>query len=515
LRFSDGALSPFVKTRAPWWVLLAAILLVAAVLRFYQLGTESLWMDEAWSIRESGESISQIVAHSNQPPLYFLILRFWIRLWGTGESAIRSLSAVIGVAAVGVTFLTGSALFGRRAALVAALLSAISAFQIYFSQEARGYALLMLLTALSFLFFIRSLRSDRMSDHIAYLASSLLMGYTHFFSWFLILAQVAYLLLRPPVGRARRLKHLITFAALFVFLIPQLLLLKGIAASLTGGGFWIATPTLATIAETMQLFSVSPEWRIGSYAVTAMFAGLSLWGLFSLRRRSDPPDPSSIPARIRSLASRLRLDGPGESLLLVLWLFVPVTVAFVESRLLTPIYWHRYLIGSSPALVLLVAKSLARINRRSIFWVALTAIVLMSSPGLYRYYENDVKEQWREVAALVESESLADDTIVFNVDLAAGPFRYYFKGSQAEALAGRDLADLDAIVAARGAAGPQGRYWLLISQSYDRQEILDRLTSGYGLQSVLLERQYVGVLVILLNPRPAATTRPDGGASKG
>jgi mannosyltransferase len=106
-------------------LLLISILLIALFLRFYELGTESIWLDEAESIHESALSVQQIAQHTNQPPLYFLILRIWIDLFGTSETALRSISAIFGVLAVGIVFLVGRSLSNPRVGLIGAFLASI------------------------------------------------------------------------------------------------------------------------------------------------------------------------------------------------------------------------------------------------------------------------------------------------------------------------------------------------------------------------------------------------------
>jgi mannosyltransferase len=493
-------LSAFSKKNLVRWLPLLIVLLVAAFLRFYQLGAESLWLDEVMSIQESGSTITQIAALSNQPPLYFLLLRFWIYLFGTGEIAIRSLSAVIGVAAVAIIFLVGRALFNRRAALTVAFLSAFSAFQIYYSQDTRGYILLMLLSALSFLFFIKMLRGGRAYYFLAYLISSLLMGYTHSYGWLIIAAQVLYLLIFRPDYRALKWKYLITFIALFILLIPQVLLLKNNVFSFSSQGFWIPAPTIGSIANTLGLFSASEEWLPGLLVTMAVFAGLSIWGLFSCRHRSALVDGKSTFGYLKERLSGLRMDSYRESILLILWLFVPILIAFAESRLYIPIYWHRYLIGSSPALILLVAKGLDKIGPRAVFYAIMVAIVVFSSPGLYLYYARDVKAQWREVAQFIEDNSRANDVLVFNLDKSRAPFNYYFKGKLPEVAANTNIDNLDAVISPFSATDGPRRYWIIASPFNIPEKNYNNLISIHGRESILLEKRYVGISVILFSP---------------
>jgi len=93
-------------------LVLVLIVLLGAFLRIYDLGVESLWLDEVASIFESTLPIVDISTHSNQPPLYFILLGWWINLWGTSEIALRLLSAIFGILAIFITYLVGKELLG-------------------------------------------------------------------------------------------------------------------------------------------------------------------------------------------------------------------------------------------------------------------------------------------------------------------------------------------------------------------------------------------------------------------
>jgi uncharacterized membrane protein len=143
------------KGRRYEWVTLlalAAILALGAGLRFYRLSGQSLWNDEGTSVALAGRSLSQITvsaAADIHPPLYHYLLHYWLRLFGSGDAAARSLSALLGVGVVALTYLLGRRLFGALAGWEAALAMAISSYQVYYSQEARMYMLLTLLGAAS------------------------------------------------------------------------------------------------------------------------------------------------------------------------------------------------------------------------------------------------------------------------------------------------------------------------------------------------------------------------------
>ncbi len=135
--------------RAALWLAAAvAIMLLAAGLRFHDLGAQSLWNDEGASAVMAGRSARDILIHAAadiHPPGYYLALAAWTGLTGTSEFALRAFSALASVLTVATIGALGRRLYDRKAALAAALLLAANGFAIYYGQEARMYALLGLL----------------------------------------------------------------------------------------------------------------------------------------------------------------------------------------------------------------------------------------------------------------------------------------------------------------------------------------------------------------------------------
>ncbi len=126
-------------------LVLAVILAVAAGIRFYDLGSQSLWSDEGNSAAMVTRSFAQIAADAGRdihPPLYYWILKAWTETFGRGEVPLRSLSALLGTMLVLAVAELGRRLYGEPAGLAAGFVAALAPFQLYYSQEARMYMLL-------------------------------------------------------------------------------------------------------------------------------------------------------------------------------------------------------------------------------------------------------------------------------------------------------------------------------------------------------------------------------------
>jgi len=180
-------------------LLLALVLLLAMGLRMYNLSSESLSLDEGQShasvAMPFGEMLNEI-KQDTHPPLYFVLLYGSIRIFGDTEFGMRIPSVLFGVLAVLLVFPVTRLLRDRETALIATVLAAASLFQIRHAQEARMYSLTACLSLLSCWCFLRLYKKhDSPIDVIAYVLSTTLLLYTHFYGLFILAAQNLYALM--------------------------------------------------------------------------------------------------------------------------------------------------------------------------------------------------------------------------------------------------------------------------------------------------------------------------------
>jgi hypothetical protein len=169
-----------------WWALAAglAIGVLAVAARFYRLTDRSLWLDEIFTataahLLDPAQVIAFAKADIDQMPLFYMFT--WLmRPWGDGAFVLRLQSVVAGSLAVAAVFLLGRALFGIRAALAASLLMALMPYAVWYSQEARNYALFMLLSTLQMYFSYRALKQSRWFDWAGLAVVSILNLYNHY-----------------------------------------------------------------------------------------------------------------------------------------------------------------------------------------------------------------------------------------------------------------------------------------------------------------------------------------------
>src|SRR3954452_738613 len=188
--------------RARHLQLLAGITVAGALLRFLTLDLQSYWLDEVATVnivrRGFGDMISAVASGESTPPGYYVLAWVWAKLFGTVEVGLRSLSALLGTATIPLAFVLGRELVGRRTALIAAALCAFNPLLVWYSQEARSYALMILLTGLSLLALLRALDDPAPRRLLAWVAVSSAAIATHYFAGFLIGAEALWLLYHSP-----------------------------------------------------------------------------------------------------------------------------------------------------------------------------------------------------------------------------------------------------------------------------------------------------------------------------
>jgi mannosyltransferase len=185
---------------------LAGLTVIAAFLRFSTLGAQSYWYDEAITVdlihRSLPNMLAAIPGSESAPPLYYVLAWGWARLFGLHETGLRSLSAVFGTATVPAAYAAARVFVSRRSACFTAALVAVSPFLVWYSQEARGYAMLVFFGTLS-VAFLRRASETRAGWWLAgWALSSALALATHYFAFFLLAAEAVFLLYRSADRRA-------------------------------------------------------------------------------------------------------------------------------------------------------------------------------------------------------------------------------------------------------------------------------------------------------------------------
>jgi 4-amino-4-deoxy-L-arabinose transferase-like glycosyltransferase len=280
------------------------VVLVGAGLRFATLGTQSLWFDEAVTAHllrmDLGAMLRAIPDSESTPPLYYVVAWLWTHLLGTGEVGLRSLSAVFGSATIWVAWALGRRLGGDRAGLAAAALTAFNPMLVWFSQEARSYALLALLGALSALLWLRALEQPRAAGRLVVwgVVAALAMA-THYYAIFLVAPQGLWLLIRAPGMRERAIAVALPVAAAAALAPLAISQRANDGAAFIGG-----TALLTRIVQIPKQFLVGYDapLEVGLVAISGLVVLGGLAGLRLLVRRPIGNSPEAAADAIRLAA---------------------------------------------------------------------------------------------------------------------------------------------------------------------------------------------------------------------
>lgn len=178
---------------------LALLTALGAAMRFASLDVQSFHHDEVITAARVlpgsfGDMLDAVEHSESNPPLYYVLAWGWTKLFGSGEVGLRSLSALFGLATVPLVYCTGAELSSRRAGLIAAALVAVNPMLIWYSQEARSYAVLVFFCAVSLLFFVRALRTRGGGDLTLWALGSALALCSHYFAVFAVAIEAVWLL---------------------------------------------------------------------------------------------------------------------------------------------------------------------------------------------------------------------------------------------------------------------------------------------------------------------------------
>ena len=244
--------------------------MVAVAVRIPTLAEQSFWLDEAYTVRlvrmSFGAMLHGIRTTESTPPVYYAVAWVWARVFGYSEFALRSLSAVAGILTVGVVYAICRRLTGRRAAVIAGLLVALSPLLIWYSQEARSYALAALFATSSLLCFVALLDSPKRGWLAAWTITSALGLATHYFVVFVVAPELVWLLWR-------RRHQAVLIACAIVGVVGAALVPLALAQRGTGHADYIAQGSLSTrLAQEPKQLLVG--YATPSQTITAVLAAL-------------------------------------------------------------------------------------------------------------------------------------------------------------------------------------------------------------------------------------------------
>jgi mannosyltransferase len=380
------------------------ILLLSFLLRVAYLDAQGLWWDEAFSFSMSavdlGSLLENAVHYRVHPPLYYMLLHFWLAI-GHDEFLLRFFSLLFGTISVSLTYMTARLVGGERLAVLAALLFAVSPFNVWYSQEVRMYSLTAMLVLAAMAAFLRVLREDTLLDWAAYGLLTLLALYSDYLHLFVTLGQAVFLvILRKRYGMVLR-------KWFYCMVVVGVLFLPWAVAVFSTGGFYSASISWIRPAQIPDLF-----WTVYSLSVGVTTDQRSLLSLTSALIAM-----ALAAYGLLSLRTRPRADQQRVALVLV-WFLLPLLFTLLISLdwplpQKRSIYIDRFFNPLLPAFLILVAFGLLRAlsASRVLSSLALAILLITTGRSLYGIYFDEVyvRDQWREAITEINTSAQPGD----------------------------------------------------------------------------------------------------------
>ena len=405
------------------------IVMLALALRLVNLNSRPLWYDEAFTLLHAEQPLARIfygtVTQSNgaaadvHPLFFYNLLHVWMSGAGQSPFSVRLLSVVLGTATVIMVYLLARRLFDERSGLIAAVLTAVAPFHVYYSQEIRMYSLLGLTTISMTYFFVRAWREGDYGNWVAFAVLAALTLYTHNLGAMFLAGLALWVLWTWQRGPHWLHWRPLVWSHLLILLlyVPWLTILPGQFNKIQQA-FWITRPGLVELIQTVLVFHFSADNQAlpGWLVPLALFFGilLPIVLLLEMNRRRQANLPSSrFPAPV--------------SLLLFLTI-APVLLTFLVSQV-RPVYVIRALLPSALSYYILVAGVLfARLTPKPVQWglMAPAALIVLLSLLNHYTYTGFPRSSFAEVGRYLHQHvQTPEDVIVHSNKLTFFPTHYY------------------------------------------------------------------------------------------
>ncbi len=346
------------------------VIVLALILRLVLLN-QSLWLDEAseaLALMGQSSSLFSYILADYQPPLYHVICYLFTHLLGYSEFVLRLPSLISGIFTVYFVIKIAELIGNKKLGIIAGLLSATNPLLIYYSQEGRTYAMTTFFVTASFYYFIKSLKFPSKSTIIHYSLFIILMIWTSYLSWFVLLAQGLYVIWKKR------------YDLLLLQAVTTMTLLAWLPSFITSLGIGQFTREL------------SPEW--GKVVGGLSWKSLPLtWVKFNIGRISF--DNKILYGALVTLIALLhlailRLVNYRKYFVFLVWLIPPVILGLMTASIL-PVFAYFRVLFVLPAYLLLLAIGSQKISKVIILSNILFLIIFWFSPRYHR-------ENWRQLS---------------------------------------------------------------------------------------------------------------------
>ena len=400
--------------------LLIAILFLALALRLLGISHRQMWFDEAYFYIQAEDGLGAFLestvtptevgdAADNHPPGYFTLLWAWMQVFGSSTLAARLFSVFSGLGVVAFVYMLGRRLFGDQAARAAAFLTAISPFQIHFSQEVRMYALYAFFLVGATYVFWRALETKKTADWGLFALLAALAQYTHSLALFYLvpLALIPFIQRDWPAAK----KAALAGVGAVILYLPWLLVLPS-QLSRVGSNFWIFPPGLEMLVNTLLSYVINLPLEgallLAGLAVSMFVTVLAVWLMFNTARQKGGQIASGM------------------------WMLylavVPPALLFGVSQAF-PVYVVRATLPSAAMFLIWLGWLIAHPKTARSAGIILTGLMVCAAAvGIYTHvtYQGFPYAPYQDLGEYLQAHTAEGDAVVHSNKLTVMPMLYYF-----------------------------------------------------------------------------------------
>lgn len=406
--------------------LLLSLTIVGLILRFFNLGYNSLWLDEAsthnFAILSLPEIWKATTGGEFNPPLFYWVEHCMLA-FGNNEVVLRFVPALLGVLTIPLIYYVGKEFMDRNVGIIAAAAFSFSPFLIFYSQEARAYSMMLFFVAFAMIFYFRAMKTNDIRNWAIFGLFSALAFWSHFYSLVIIGALILHALVVQVLKYYKDVKKLVPmvagWAVFAVICLPLILVTLQLFASRTSSGPTFGAQGLNVITATFQ--QVAGFSDILMYLFLLLFVIGIIWACMFDRNKGR---------------------------FLVLLTILTFVISFILSYKMPMV--PRYLIFFSIVFFLGIAMCYrplcSLVNNRGVVYGLVALLIVLNLPLLVDYYSGYNKDDWRGFSGQLQQITKPGDVVVVVPGYVSQPLDYYYSHAadqteESGAYTAKDLQD--------------------------------------------------------------------------
>jgi mannosyltransferase len=381
-----------------------ALFLTAFLWKFINAGDRDISLDEPFTIFHAHDSLKNILLLPLQdepnPPLFMIILHFWIKIFGNGPFSVRAVPIFFNALTTVFLYFTGKKFFGIWSGIIASGLFIFSTYHFFFGSDTRAYSMLSCATAASLFYFLSTLKNpEKVSNLVALFIANFFLVYSHYFGWFIIFIQFisGILFLKDKKSIKRLLMVIIATAIIYIPMI-KVLVTQFIASS---KGTWLTPPDRYEFINQLKWFMNSGR----GLNIALIIIGIGV---------------------IVALVSKIKFDKWRELFVILMWWIIPYSIMFFISEKI-PMFTNRYILFNSIGFYLFISSLVVLLFSKVKPVLPVIALILLVVSFSKLEQNNFVIKKVKEATDYTQTKVTENSLILIFPQWANLGFVYYFR----------------------------------------------------------------------------------------